>query len=332
MRAITYSKFGSASEALVVEEIDIPSVGAGEVLVRLRASGVNPSDIKARAGGRPGVTKPPFPIIIPHSDGAGEIVEVGSGVDESRVSERVWVWNGQWRRAFGTAAEYIVLPSDQAVLLPDHISFEQGAILGIPALTATHTVLGGGSVEGKTVLISGGAGTVGRLAVQVAKASGAKVFATVFGEAEAEAALSAGADEVFDYTSSDLAELILDRNNGGLIERVVEVEFGMNVNTIAAVIAEKGSIASYGSALRMEPQLPFYPLLFKAVKLEFVLIYLLNESERSEAIKNLTGLLNREALDLRIFKTFDLSECVQAHEMIESGNRAGSVVLTMSDK
>lgn len=332
MRAITYSKFGSASEALVVDEVDVPSVGPGEVLVRLRAFGVNPSDIKARAGGRPGVTKPPFPTIIPHSDGAGVIVEVGSGVDASRVSERVWVWNGQWKRAFGTAAEYIVLSSDQAVLLPDHIPFEQGAILGIPALTATYTVLGGGSVDGKTVLISGGAGTVGRLAVQVAKASGAKVFATVFGEAEAEAALSAGADEIFDYTASDLAELIIERNNGGLIDRIVEVEFGMNMSTISAVIAEKGSIATYGSALRMEPQLPFYTLLFKAVKLEFVLIYLLNETERTEAIKNLTGLLNREALDLRIYKTFDLSECAKAHELIESGNRAGSVLLTMADK
>lgn len=130
--------------------------------------------------------------------------------------------------------------------------------------------------------------------------------------------------EIFYYTSSNLAELIIDR--------IVEVEFGMNMSTIAAVIAEKGSIATYGSALRVEPQLPFYPLLFKAVKLEFVLVYLLNEAERAEAIKNLTELLNREALDLRIHKTFELSGCAKAHDLIESGNRAGSVVLTMADK
>lgn len=138
--------------------------------------------------------------------------------------------------------------------------------------------------------------------------------------------------EIFYYTSSNLAELIIERNHGELIDRIVEVEFGMNMSTIAAVIAEKGSIATYGSALRVEPQLPFYPLLFKAVKLEFVLVYLLNEAERAEAIKNLTELLNREALDLRIHKTFELSGCAKAHDLIESGNRAGSVVLTMADK
>lgn len=329
MKAVTYTQFGSAEEALKVEELDIPTVGEGEVLVRLHASGVNPSDIRARAGGRPGVTKPPFDKIIPHSDGAGEIVDAGAGVDASRVGQRVWIWNGQWQRAFGTAAEYIVVPSAQAVALPDHISYEQGAVLGIPALTATHTVLGRGSVEGKTVLISGGAGTVGRLAVQVAKASGAKVFATVFGDKEKEAALAAGADEIFDYTAPDLAEQILAANNGELIDRIVEVEFGKNAYTIGQIIAENGSIATYGSALEMEPKIPFYPLLFKAVKLDFVLVYLMSYEERQAAIKNLTALLERDALDIRIYKTFHLSQCKDAHELIESGNRAGSVVLTM---
>ena len=173
MRAITYDRFGPAADVLTLEDLPTPDPAPSEVLVRLETSAVNPSDVRARAGGRPGVTKPPFPKIIPHSDGAGVIEAVGDGVPGSRTGERVWIWNGQWRRAFGTAAEYIAIPAAQAVRLPEVTSFEQGAILGIPALTATHTVLGAGPVEGKNVLVSGGAGTVGRLAVQVAAASGA---------------------------------------------------------------------------------------------------------------------------------------------------------------
>jgi len=193
MRAITYDRFGSAADVLRLEDLPVPSAEPGEVVVRLETSGVNPSDIRARAGGRPGVTEPPFPKIVPHSDGAGVIETVGEGVAGSRVGERVWIWNGQWQRAFGTAAEYIALPEEQAVTLPDHISFEEGAVLGIPGLTACYAVLGGGSVEGQTVLVSGGAGTVGRLAIQVAAASGARVLATARGEQGMGAALSAGA-------------------------------------------------------------------------------------------------------------------------------------------
>ena len=151
MRAMSYTQFGSAADVLTLDDLPTPAPAAGEVLVRLKTSGVNPSDVKARAGGRPGVTEPPFPKIIPHSDGAGVIEAVGEGVDAARVGERVWIWNGQWARAFGTAADYIALPTEQAVRLPDATSFEEGAILGIPGLTATHAVLGGGLVKGKTV-------------------------------------------------------------------------------------------------------------------------------------------------------------------------------------
>ena len=132
MRAISYAAFGTAKEVLTLEDLPKPEVGQGEVLVRLRASGVNPSDVKARAGARAGVGKMPFPKIIPHSDGAGEIEAVGEGVDPARIGQRVWIWNGQWQSAYGTAADYIALPAEQAVLLPENISFEEGAVLGIP--------------------------------------------------------------------------------------------------------------------------------------------------------------------------------------------------------
>lgn len=327
MRAITYDRFGLAEEVLMLEDLPTPNLAPGEVLVKLHTSGVNPSDIRARAGGRPGVTKPPFPKIVPHSDGAGVIEAVGEGISQDRVGERVWIWNGQWQRAFGTAAEYIALPSVQAATLPDQTSFETGAILGIPGMTAVHAVLGGGEVAGKTVLISGGAGTVGNLAIQVAAASGATVLATARGESGLAAAREAGAAEVFDYTSDKLADQILEATHGTLIDRIVEVEFGKNIETNTRVITERGTIAAYGSAKDMTPVLPFYPLMFKAVTLDLVLVYLLSEAERSTAIGHLTGLLEKGTLDFRISETLDLAECAKAHDLIAEGNRAGSVLL-----
>lgn len=327
MRAMTYDRFGPAAEVLVLEDLPVPAPAAGEVLVRLHVSGVNPSDIRARAGGRPGVTKPPFPKIVPHSDGAGVIEAVGEGISKDRIGERVWIWNGQWQRAFGTAAEYIALPSVQAAPLPDQTSFEEGAILGIPGMTAVHAVLGGGDVTGKTVLISGGAGTVGNLAIQVAAASGATVLATARGESGLAAAREAGATEVIDYSSDRLADQILEATNGALVDRIVEVEFGKNVETNTRIITERGTIAAYGSAKDMTPVLPFYPLMFKAVTLDLVLVYLLSEAERSATVGNLTGLLQKGALDFRISETLDLADCDKAHDIVADGNRAGSILL-----
>ena len=153
MKAITYLTFGPARDVLTLEELDDPTAGPGEVVVELAYSGVNPSDVKARAGARPGVTKPAFPLITPHSDGSGVIVAVGDEIDVARIGERVWIWNGQWQRPLGTAAERIALPSAQAVPLPDSTSLEAGASLGIPGLTACHTLFADGPIAGQTVLI-----------------------------------------------------------------------------------------------------------------------------------------------------------------------------------
>lgn len=297
--------------------------------MRLETSGVNPSDIRARAGGRPGVTKPPFPAIIPHSDGAGVIEAVGEGVDSDRIGERVWIWNGQWQRAFGTAAEYIALPSAQAVPLPDNVSFAQGAVLGIPALTAVHTVLGAGPVAGKTVLVSGGGGSVGYLAVQVAAAFGADVITTCGNEADSKAALAAGAKAVLDYRAPNLAQDILAATQGKPVDLAVEVEFGQNIATLTEVIAPHGRIVAYGSAKDMTPPLPFYPLMFKAVRIDLALIYLLNDAQRAAAVNHLTALLEKGALGLRIAETLPLSDCAKAHDLVASGRRSGAVILKM---
>ncbi|MBR9843409.1 MAG: NADPH:quinone reductase [Rhodobacteraceae bacterium] len=326
MKAVLYREFGAAKDVVAVEEIATPSPGAGEVLVRVAFSGVNPSDVKARAGARPGVTKPPFPEIAPHSDGSGVIEAVGADVDPARVGERVWIWNGQWQRPLGTCAEYIAVPEAQAVALPQGVSLEVGAVLGIPGLTAAHCVFGGGDVAGKTVLISGGAGTVGHLAVQLAKWGGARVIATSSPK-DFDKMRKAGADHVVDYHSESLAADILAVNGGALVDAAVEVEFGENVATLAEVMAPNARVAIYGSAKNMAPVIPFGPILFKALTLDVVLIYILPESERDEAIARLHGALADGALDVPIEAVFAAEEVAQAHEAVEAGGRDGAVLV-----
>ena len=326
MRAITYDTFGTARDVLKLKDIPNPEPKAGEVRVKLAFSGVNPSDVKARAGSRPGVTKPAFPLIIPHSDGTGEVEAVGAGVDPERIGQRVWVWNGQWQRSHGTAASHITLPAHQAVPLPKEVSLEVGASLGIPGLTACHAVFGGGGVAGETVLIQGGAGTVGLLAVQLAKWGGARVITTT-SEKDRDRVIAAGADVVLSYNDPDLPAQILAANAGKLIETIVEVEFGANIDTDTEVIAPNGRIAAYGSAKEMQPVLPFYPLLFKAVTIDIMLIYLLPGAQRDASITRLHHALQDGALDCPVERVFDLAETIAAHEAVEAGARDGAILV-----
>ncbi|MCM2563890.1 NADPH:quinone reductase [Lutimaribacter sp. EGI FJ00015] len=328
MKAITYSEFGPAAQVLALHELPTPDPAPGEVLVRLSHSGANPSDVKARAGSRPGVTKPPFPQVIPHSDGAGEIVAVGEGVDASRVGQPVWIWNGQWQRPFGTATEHIALPADQAVPRPDWISAETGATLGIPGLTAAHAVLGGGDVAGKTLLVSGGGGAVGHNAVQLAAWAGARVIATCSPRDKARVR-AAGAQEVLEYRDPDLGGKLLELTGGHGIDRAVETEFGMNAAMLGEAMAPNGTVAAYGSALDMTPTLPFGAYLFKAISIDILLIYLLPDGPRQAAIDALHRAIGEGALSPAIHAAFPLADCVGAHECIEAGNRAGAVLLTI---
>ena len=329
MKAITYRAFGAASEVLQLEDLPTPQPTRGEVLVDVAFTGVNPSDVKTRTRGQPGLEGFPWDYIIPHSDGSGVISAVGEGVPASRIGERVWIWNGQFRRSCGTAAQQITLPSEQAVALPEDVSLEVGAILGIPGLTACFAIFGQGEVTGKTVLVQGGAGTVGILAVQLAKWGGARVIATCSPSA-GERVLAAGADAVLDYHSTDLAEQILQANEGNPVDLIAEVEFGINIETDAQVIAENGCIAAYGSAREMSPNLPFLPLLFKAVRLEIILVYLLTSAERMATISRLHAALRAGALHFDIQKVYNISEACQAHEAVEAGKRAGAVLIQMS--
>ncbi|WP_299027855.1 NADPH:quinone reductase [uncultured Sulfitobacter sp.] len=327
MKSVFYDRFGTAADVLHLAEFDTPAPAAGEVTVRLAFSGVNPSDIKSRSGTRPGVLKPAFDQVIPHSDGAGVIEAVGEGVSGDRIGQRVWIWNGQWQRAFGTASTHITLASEQAVALPGSISLETGAVLGIPGLTAAEAVFGAGDVKGQTLLVSGGGGTVGYLAVQLAVWGGARVIATC-SPRDAERVRAAGAQTVLDYRAPTLAADILAANNGTPVDRILEVEFGANVAMNAEVIKTNGTIAAYGSQIEMAPTLPFGPLLFKAATIDIILIYLLPLPQRTERITRLNEALTQGALACPIAQVYPLTDCVAAHEAVLAGARAGAVLVS----
>jgi NADPH2:quinone reductase len=320
MRAACYERVGAAREVLHVEEVPTPEPSPGEVRVRLATSGVNPSDVKTRAGLRTAVL--PFPRIVPHSDGAGLIDAVGPGVSPARIGERVWTWNAAWKRASGTAAEYITLPSPQAVKLPDAVPFEVGACLGIPALTALHAVRVDGGVAGKTVLVAGGGGAVGHYAVQMARLLGAaRVIATVSSEEKARLARAAGATDTIDYRRESVAERLRDT-----VDRVIEVDFGANVATDFDVVKAEGDLVVYGSGLREVP-IPFMPALTKNVRVRFFIVYNLTDADRAAEIAQLSAWLAAGALQHNIAARLPLDRIAAAHELVESGRAIGNVVV-----
>jgi len=327
MKAAFYERTGPAAQVLQLAELPDPQPGPGEVRVRLRWSGVNPSDVKSRAGLRSQVLA--FPRIVPHSDGMGVIDAVGEGVPPSRVGERAWVWNAAWGRAFGTAAQYVVLPAHQAVALPEGTSDEAGACLGIPALTALHAVLTGGGVKGQDVLVAGGAGAVGHYAVQFAKLLGARaVLATVSSAAKAEVARAAGADVVIDYRTENVSERVRAATQGRGVDRIVEVDVAANAALDLDVIRSGGDCVVYGSG-RGEFTLPFFPLIVKNVTMRFFIVYNLGDADRERALGTLTGFMGRGVLQHLIAQRLPLAQVAQAHELVESGRAIGNVVISL---
>jgi NADPH2:quinone reductase len=293
------------------------------VLVRLAASGVNPSDWKARGGSRP----MPAPRVIPHSDGAGTIAAVGAGVDAARIGERVWVWNGQWKRAFGTAAEFIALPAAQAVRLPAGTPFEAGACLGIPALTAWRAVQTDGGVAGQSVLVAGGAGAVGHYAIQMAKLLGAaQVIATVSSAAKAAHATNAGADAVIDYRSEDVAARVQALTGGRGVDRVIEVDLAANAALLPNIIARDGLCVCYGSG-RAEVALPFFPMILSGAAVRFFIVYELPDAARTEGLATLTRWMEAGQLRHALGQLLPLDRIAEAHEAVERGAVLGNVVL-----
>lgn len=327
MRAVWYERLGPAREVLQVGDLPEPAPGPGEVRVRLHASAVNPSDVKRRTGFRGGGME--YPRVIPHSDGAGVIDMVGEGVPAARRGERVWTYKAQRGRAFGTAAEYCALPSDRAIHLPDNTSFEEGACLGIPGVTAHACVFGDGPVTGTTVLVTGGAGAVGYYAVQLARWGGATVLTTVSSPAKAGMAREAGADAVINYRDEDVVERVREITGGAGVDRIVDVAFGANLPASINLLKPNSVISTYGSDAVAEPTVPVSAMMGKNVTVRFVLMYVLPAEAEHAAHRDIVACCEAGILRHRIWKRFPLAQIAAAHEAQESGAAMGKIVLTI---
>jgi NADPH2:quinone reductase len=324
MKAAYYERTGPARDVLVLGELPDPEPGAGEVRVRLHWSGVNPSDAKSRGGLRP----MPFARVVPHSDGAGVIDRVGDGVAHARIGQRVWTWNAAWGRPDGTAAQYVVLPERQAVPLPEGVDLEAGACFGIPALTALFAVQCHGGVQGRSVLVAGGAGAVGHYAVQFARLLGARqVLATVSSAEKAELVRNAGADAAIDYRREDVIQRVRALTADG-VDRVIEVDIAANGALDAELLKSGGEAVVYGSGSR-EFSLPFLPLIVRNLTLHFFIVYHLGAADHAQAEATLTRLLQERRLQHNIGARLPLAEIAAAHERVESGRLIGNVVLSI---
>lgn len=327
MRAISYTRTGPAAEVLALEERPVPEPAEGQVRVAISHSGVNPSDVKTRAGAR--TTALPFPRIVPHSDGAGVIDAVGPGVDPQRAGQRVWVWNVAWGRPDGTAADYVVLPQAQAVPLPAGVDPAVGACMGIPGLTAYHAVHVNGGVAGRSVLVAGGAGAVGYYAVQMARIDGARtVIATVSSAEKAAIAREAGADHVINYREEDVVARVAEITADQGVERIIEVELSGNARQDLEMIAPDGQIVVYGSD-RPAAEVAFMPAILRNVCLQFFIVYNLSADARNRAISGVNRLLEAGVLRHRIAEQLPLEQCAEAHRLVEERTAIGNVVLYM---
>jgi NADPH2:quinone reductase len=289
--------------------------------VRLQVAAVNPSDVKARAGSR----RPIPPYVIPGSDGAGVIDRVGPWVDPGRIGERVWIYNAQWGRAFGASAQHVCLPETLAVPLPAALDFAQGACLGIPCMTAHRCLFADGPVAGLNVLVTGGAGVVGHYAIQLAKWAGAQVVATVSSPEKAAHARAAGADAVVDYRRVDVVREV--RAAVGGIDRVVEVDLGVNLPVTSELLRPGGTIAAYASSGKPVPELPYSTMLWKNPLLRQVFVYTMPDAAKRQAITDIGRWVSDATPLFAIAARLPLAQVVDAHRAVESGTKIGQIVL-----
>jgi NADPH2:quinone reductase len=325
MKAVWYERAGAAPEVLSFGEMPTPVAGPGEVRIRLEASGVNPADVGRRAGSYRAME---FPRVIPNSDGAGIVDQVGDGVTRLAVGQRVWLFNGQRNeRAFGTAAQYIALAEHLVTPLPDDVSFAAGATLGIPGMTAWCALFGDGPIVGRTVMVTGGAGAVGHYAVQLAKWGGAQVIATVSSAAKAEQARLAGADLVINYRSEDVVAKAMAFTANRGIDRVVDVDFGGNIATTLKLMAMNSTIAIYATNGNRSPVVPVRELMEKCVALRALVLYALPPSLLAAAQADISKWLAAGKRIHNVAGQFALSESAQAHLAVEKGDKLGTVIV-----
>lgn len=322
MKAVWYERAGDARDVLVVGELPTPMPGPGEVRVKLATSGVNPSDVKSRR--RP----LQYARVVPHSDGAGTIDAVGEGVPSGRVGERVWTWNAQWKRAMGTAAEFVVLPQEQAVRLPEAIGFDAGACLGIPALTAFQAVRLMGDIAGKSVLVTGASSSVGHYITQMAAFKGAKVIGTVGSEEKALHARRAGAAATILYKSESVVERVKEFTGGRGVDAVADMDFSTTAALLPqGLMASHGQYVCYGSNTRADTLVSYHALLTSSISMRFFLVYDLLPEDRRFALRELTRLLEQDVLRCTVGRRFPLDDTAAAHEAVEGGGVIGNVVI-----
>ena len=313
MKAALYETTGPARDVLKVTEVERPEPGPGEVRVRVHASGINPTDVKARSGAVP---RPIDGFQIPHHDGAGVIDKAGEGVDQGRVGQRVWVYFAAHGRRWGTAAEWTVVPEQLAVPLPSRASMELGATMGVPALTAHRCVFADGPVTGKTVLVQGGAGAVGHFAIEWAKRGGARVVTTVSSAQKAELARAAGADLVVNYREGDVAGQV--RPFAEKVDRIIEVALTANLDTDLALSTAETVIVTY-AADGPDPVLPVRACMAANVTLRFVLLYGVPQAALDQGAADITAALEAGALTPLPPHRFLLEDVAAAHEAVENG-------------
>jgi NADPH2:quinone reductase len=330
MRAAWYERQGPVDEVLVVGDMPDPEPGPGEVRIRVAASGMNPGDVKKRQDAF-GVGMA-FPRVIPHSDGAGVIDRVGEGTPSSRVGERVWCFGAQSYRAFGTAAEYVVVPTALAVPLPESISFEQGACLGIPGITAHRAVHVAGPVEGRTLLIQGGAGAVGQCAIGLARHAGARVIATVRSEGDRDVAERAGAHHVVDTRTLGPEATVKDvlAVSPGGVGHVVEVAFSANVVLDEKLLARGGSIATYAT-VDSSAGIPFWPLVFKNIRIDFLGSDDFPDEAKKRAARDINSALLGGWPGFSIEQILPLERIAESHTWVEQRKGSGRVVLRIPE-
>ena len=324
MKAIWYDRTGPAREVLQYGDLPTPTPGQSQALIRIKASGVNPSDVGMRGGPAPMA----YPRITPNSDGAGIVEAVGPGVSSSWVGKRVWFYNGQRNgRAFGSAAEYIELDTDLLSVLPDSVSFAEGATLGIPCMTAHRALFLAGPVQGRTVLVTGGAGAVGHYAVQLAVWAGATVIATVSSEEKAERARAGGAHHVIDYRREDVAARVRELTDGQGVHHVVEVDFGGNIASTLASIAMNGSLAYYATKGAPTPVVPAGAAMGLNLMIHGVYLPVSPHEARKRAQQDITRWIGTGDRILSVAGRFPLADCAGAHELVESGGKVGTAVV-----
>jgi NADPH2:quinone reductase len=325
MKAVWYERTGAAPDVLTFGDMPTPVAAPGEVRIRLEASGVNPADVGRRAGSYRAME---FPRVIPNSDGAGIVDQVGDGVTRLKVGQRVWLFNGQRNgRAFGTAAEFISLAEWLVTPLPDQVSFAAGATLGIPGMTAWCCLFSDGPITGRTVLVTGGAGAVGHYAVQLAKWGGARVIATVSSPAKAEQARIAGADLVINYKNEDVVAKALAFTGQRGVDRVIDVDFGGNIATTLKLMAINSTIALYATSGNRNPVLPMRELMEKCIAVRALVLFALPPALLAAAQADISKWLAAGPRTHNIAAQFPLSETAQAHLAVEKGDKLGTVIV-----